>query len=150
MVFELEGQDLMSLLSEKYITLRQTYEKLWNDRSDIRISPSEWHLLARVDQRSHQAISSIAKDVSITRQATHKTLVSLREKGLIEIFEMPHNKRDKFVKLTPLGKQCCERSDALKQEMEEEINSVLGQANIQQLKALLREPWRTLTEQEKS
>ena len=61
---ELQNLDLIDVLSERHIQLRDITEKLWNDTSDIYISNSEWFIMARI-YKKQPTISYVSKHVDI-------------------------------------------------------------------------------------
>lgn len=138
--YELQNLDFIDLISERHIQLRRITEKLWNDNSDINISNSEWFIMARIYNKQ-PTISFVTKHVDISRQATHKLIKNLESKGLLEISSLEHNKKDKCVKLTELGKQCYEKNEALKANLEKQIMDKIGNEKIGVLKEILKLDW---------
>jgi len=138
---DLESLDLIDLISERHQELRKLSEALWNKSSDISISNSEWFILARVYQKEATKISDVTKQVDITRQATHKFIKQLREKGLVVAKQFEDNKKEKSIELTELGKECYEKNEALKAELENHILNQIGVDQVNQLKEMLRLDW---------
>ena len=121
---EFEHLDLVDLLSERHYLVRNITEKLWNDSSDIYISNSEWFIMARI-YKKHPTIAYVTKHVDISRQATHKFIKSLEGKGLVEIHNVENNKKEKSIRLTALGEECYEKSEALKVTVEKKLQTRL-------------------------
>lgn len=132
---KLQYLDLIDLLSERHLLLRSIFEKSWNDSSDIYVSNSEWFIMARV-YKKQPTISYVTKHVDISRQAVHKFIKSLEAKGLVEIKNAEHNKKDKCIKLTALGNECFEKNEALKAKLEKKIAD-----QIAILKDILKSDW---------
>src|SRR5690554_4851478 len=109
---ELDRLDLIDLISERHGYLRKIAEQLWNDRSDISISNSEWYILSRIYKKD-TTIAKVVKNVDITRQATHKIVKQLEAKKLVEIMDGKHNKKEKCIRLTQLGEECFEKNNEL-------------------------------------
>jgi DNA-binding MarR family transcriptional regulator len=137
---ELQHLDLVDLLSERHYLVRNITEKQWNDSSDIYISNSEWFIMARI-YKKHTTISYVTKHVDISRQATHKFIKNLAAKGLVEIHSVENNKKEKSIKLTVLGEECYEKSEALKVKVEEKIADNIGAENLSRLKDILKLDW---------
>jgi DNA-binding MarR family transcriptional regulator len=133
--------DLIDLISERHVQLRRITEKLWNDSNDIYVSNSEWFILARIYQKQQATISFISKQLDISRQATHKFIKSLGEKGLIEIYNLENNKKEKGLRLTELGKKCYEKNGALKSELENKIAEKIGADQVKLIKDILQSDW---------
>lgn len=140
---KLENLDLIDLISERHLLLRKIAEDIWNDSSDFYISNSEWFIMARIYNHPDQQplISYISRHVDISRQATHKFLRNLEEKGLIRIEDAMHNNRDKCTSLTPLGKECYIRNLQLKAELEMRIAGRIGTEKMAALKEILKSDW---------
>jgi DNA-binding MarR family transcriptional regulator len=137
---ELQNLDLIDLISERHLLLRSISEKLWNDRSDIHISNSEWFIMARI-YKKQPTISYVSKQVDISRQATHKFVKNLESKGLIEINNLTNNNKDKCIKLTEFGEECYEKNLSIKAELESAIADKVGAAQLAILKEILKAEW---------
>lgn len=140
MDYELHNLDLIDLISERHIELRGITEELWNDTSDIYISNSEWFIMARI-YKKQPTISSVSKNVDISRQATHKFIKRLEDKKLVKIRSLENNKKDKCVLLTELGEQCYEKNQALKVDIEKRIINKVGPEKFEVLKEILKLDW---------
>lgn len=140
---KLENLDLIDLISERHLLLRKISEDIWNDSSDIYISNSEWFIMARIYNHPDQQplISYVSKHVDISRQATHKLLKNLEEKGLIKIENAMHNNRDKCTQLTALGEECYIRNLQLKAGLEKKIADKIGAEKMAILKEILKSDW---------
>lgn len=139
----LENLDLIDLISERHLLLRKISEDIWNESSDIYISNSEWFIMARIYNHPEKQplISYVSKHVDISRQATHKFLRSLEDKGLIRIENASHNNRDKCARLTALGVECYLRNLQLKADLEKRISERLGKEPMAALKEMLKTDW---------
>jgi len=137
---EFQNLDFIDLLSERHVLLRKIAENLWNDSSDINISNSEWYIIARI-YKKQPTISYISKNLTISRQATHKFIRSLETKGLVEIKSVENNKRDKCLQLTVLGEECYETYKSLKGDLERKISESIGSENLTLIKDILKLDW---------
>jgi len=140
MSFETENLDLIDLLSERHTQLRKMVEKKWNDNSNIQLANSEWYIMARI-YKKQPTIAYVSRNVDITRQATHKFIKNLETKGLVEISDAKHNKKDKRIKLTELGEACYEKNETLKADLEKKIAEQIGEEQMKLLKEILTEDW---------
>ncbi|AGK53578.1 MarR family transcriptional regulator [Bacillus sp. 1NLA3E] len=140
---ELQNLDLIDLLSERHSLVRKISEKAWNDQSDIYISNSEWYIMARIYKRQ-PSISYVTKNVEISRQAIHKFIQKLSEKGLVEIKNAENNKKEKCIQLTALGEECYKKNEALKAQLEKKIAKKIGVEEVNILKDLLKLDWEKL------
>src|SRR5690554_3535598 len=102
---EINNLDLTNLLNERHTQIRKLTEKRWNDYSDIQMSNSEWYIMEKI-YKKQPTIANVSKNVEISRQATHKFIKQLEAKGLVEIDNAKHNKKDKCIRLSELGNAC--------------------------------------------
>ncbi|WP_010531387.1 MarR family winged helix-turn-helix transcriptional regulator [Lentibacillus jeotgali] len=137
---EYKNLDLIDALSERHHQLRKITEQLWNENSDIKLSNSEWFIMARIYEKQ-PAIAYVTKNVDISRQATHKFIKKLEAKGLVEINSVKDNKKNKHIRLTELGEECYEKNEALKAEQERKIADKIGYEQLQLLKDILKADW---------
>ena len=137
---ELQNLDLIDLLSERHSLVRRIAEKDWNNQSEIYISNSEWYIMARI-YKKQPTISYVTKNVEISRQAIHKFIKNLSEKGLVEIKNVENNKKEKCIRLTALGEECYEKNEALKAQLENKIAEKIGMEQVTILKDLLKLDW---------
>lgn len=136
----LQYLDLIDSLSERHNQLRSLAEKLWNNNSDIAISNSEWYIMSRI-YKQQPTIAYVSKNVDISRQATHKFIKNLKSKGLVNVMDVEHNKKEKSIELTPLGEECYEKNEALKATMEKQIAEKIGDEQVELLKQVLKMDW---------
>jgi DNA-binding MarR family transcriptional regulator len=137
---ELQHLDLIDLLSERHSLVRKISETSWNNQSEIHISNSEWYIMARIYKRKPN-ISYITKNVEISRQAIHKFINKLSEKGLVQVENVENNKKEKCIQLTALGEECYEKNEALKAQLENKIAEKIGTEQVSILKGILKLDW---------
>ncbi|KZE37085.1 MarR family transcriptional regulator [Bhargavaea cecembensis] len=138
---EMSGLDLIDLLGERHFGLRRIAEELWNERGELAISNSEWFLMARIG-KGGPTIAEVSRQVDITRQATHKLIRKMSDKGLVEVSDDERNKKVKRVRLTALGHSCYEHNEKLKAELEARIAEAIGADRVAALKEILAMDWR--------
>ncbi|MGM9921708.1 MAG: MarR family winged helix-turn-helix transcriptional regulator [Bhargavaea sp.] len=137
---ELSGLDLIDLLGERHFGLRRLSEELWNERGDMAISNSEWFLMARIGTGG-PTIAEVGRQVDITRQATHKLIRKMSDKGLVEVSDDDRNKKVKRVRLTKFGHECYQHNENLKAELEARIAEAIGSDKVAALKEILSMDW---------
>ena len=136
----LQGLDLVDLLSERHILLRKIIEDTWNSNHDIYISNSEWFIMAKT-YKKQPTIASISKNVNITRQATHKFVKSLEQKGLVEVGPVENNKKEKCLRLTELGERYHEENEKIRTELVRQIANTIGTEKVKALETILKLDW---------
>ena len=134
----LDGLNIIDLISEKHITLRNEVEKRWALSEEEEISHTEAFLLARlsVDRIS---LAEVARQAHISRQAMYKCAKKLEERGYLNF--VVDEEGNKYTQLTDKGRIYCEKSKALKEEIELEITARLGEEGMQRLKDCLKKEW---------
>lgn len=132
--------ELFDLMKKRFLELNELLNNLWLYYSSKPISQSEWNIISQISAQS-MLISEVSKQMSISRQATHKLIKQLEEKGIVEIFQSEHNKRDKCICLTHLGEQYYKKYMELKNELENDIRKKIGDQNLQNLKTILKSDW---------
>lgn len=137
---ELHNLDLLDLISELYIRLRSLNNQLWHQSHDIHISNSEWFIMARI-YKKQVTISYVARQMEISRQATHKFIKNLESKGLVEVNKAQHNNKDKCIQLTKLGEECFEQNKAIRETLEAKIIASIGAEQADQLVQILKMDW---------
>nr|WP_106782459.1 MarR family winged helix-turn-helix transcriptional regulator [Lysinibacillus timonensis] len=137
---QLQRLGIVNLILERRELLREISEEAWSEKSDIKISNTEWYIMARIYGQT-TTISYVTKNVAITRQATHKNIKSLEAKGLVEISNSEHNKRDKCIRLTELGCQCFVEYEEMKDRIEQKIAHHIGGEKVAALKEILKMDW---------
>jgi DNA-binding MarR family transcriptional regulator len=137
---ELQELDLIDLISERHSLVRKMAEMKWNSHSEIAITNSEWYIMARI-YKKQPTFSYIAKNVDISRQAIHKFILKLAEKGLVEIKNVENNKKEKSIQLSSLGVECYEKYTTLKTQLEKKIAESIGNEQVERLKAILKMDW---------
>ena len=133
--------NLIDLISERHVYIRTHIEKIWNEKYDIKMNNTEWHVIAKL-YSGMDTIADITRKVHVSRQATHKLIKNLEQKQLIEIYDDQNNKKIKKVRLTQFGKQCYEQHMAIKEQMEASIEQSIGTKLYEQLKKGLSMDWK--------
>lgn len=137
---ELMNTELIDLINDKHIMLKNVYEQKWNKYCNITITNSEWVILSLIYGKQ-PTISEISQQVHISRQATHKCIKILNSKGLIVINNVENNNKNKCLKLTTLGEKYYMENELIKKNIEDDITSKIGDENLALLKDLLKKEW---------
>ncbi|KOS71762.1 MarR family transcriptional regulator [Lysinibacillus contaminans] len=140
MKVELQNLDVIDLLNERHVILHRLAEDKWNENNDIYISNSEWYILARI-YKKQPTISDVTKSVDFSRQATHKFIKRLEEKGLVQVSNVEHSKKHKAIRMTKFGEVCYEKNELLKAEIEQQLVNTIGEEQVTALKNILKLDW---------
>lgn len=95
-------QDILKQLQELYekqdILARLTTNGLFSG-----LGFSEVHCLSVIEALEEPNATQIASAMQVTRGAVSKIIKKLADKHVIEVFQKPVNKKEKYIQLTPLG-----------------------------------------------
>lgn len=128
---------LIDLISEKHMELR----KKLHETSGQPLNKSEAHILAVLADNGILSISQIGRHIGMTRQGVHKYMLGLQTAGLVAPATAGGNARDRRVELTPAGRESVRQLEETKRQLEEQIISRLGAAEMEPLLKLLRQDW---------
>jgi DNA-binding MarR family transcriptional regulator len=135
---QLEGLNLVDLLSERHSQLRRKVRTQWLEAGMDDITQTESHMLS-ILEKERMTIAETARKINFTRQAAHKCAQGLIEKGYIDFTR--NNQRDKLLILTENGKKYCSGTLQIKHKIEQEVAQKIGQENLVLLKNLLQNEW---------
>lgn len=86
-------------------------------------------------------VSKLSKTLGISRQATHKAIKNLLNRGLVRMENPSDNKKVKIIELTPLGEASFKKRKVILQEIENSIALKIGEEKLLQLKEILMLDW---------
>lgn len=108
------------------------------EQSGLIATPAEARLFARLRGRP-RTVSSLARALGVSRQAVHKTVKRLAERGVVRVEHAPGNRRDKLVVITDAGHLVRRTVAANFRKLEGEVREMIGADSLEQLRALLFE-----------
>lgn len=85
--------------------------------------------------------SELSKTLGISRQATHKAIKNLLDRGLVTMENPADNKKVKIIILTDLGKESFKKRKVILQKIEDAIAQKIGKENLLQIKEILMLDW---------
>ena len=86
-------------------------------------------------------VSEIARLRSISRQAVHRTVSGLVERGFLELKLADGSKRDKVVVITPAGQKLRKNVGEQLETIENEIAQAIGTERLETLREILQQDW---------
>jgi DNA-binding MarR family transcriptional regulator len=90
---------------------------------------------------AEHSISSIAKLIGISRQATHKNICELVDNGFAYLQDDETNKKVKIVKITNEGKDILNLRRDVLGEIQKDIEKNIGKKNYEKLIEILQKQW---------
>jgi DNA-binding MarR family transcriptional regulator len=99
--------------------------------------PSEVHCIEYISKNADSNVTILAESFYMTRSAISKITKKLIEKGLIESYQKPDNKKEIYYRLTEQGKIIDSVHEKLHQEFRERDKAVFEQVTGEQYDAML-------------
>jgi len=125
-------------------SFRELYNKLvWLNKSKMEVSlkghkPSEVHCIEYIAKHAESNVTKLAEAFYMTRSAISKITKKLMEKGLIESYQKPDNKKEIYFRLTEQGEAVNRIHEDLHKEFRERDKAVFEQITEAQYDSMLR------------
>lgn len=132
--------NLLELLYKQYKQLRDYIVIQWDEQNEISLSNSEWNCLHAVIEGA-KSVPEIMQRNEITKQAAHKVIKSLEEKGMVLTSLVKTPKVQRQVELTDFGRYIYSKSLVVHLEVEEKLRHTLGNDVYEQLVETLNKKW---------
>ncbi|WP_339321170.1 MarR family transcriptional regulator [Paenibacillus sp. FSL W8-0194] len=123
---------------------RDLFNKMaWLNRNKMEDSlkgykPSEVHCIEAIGKNADPNVTKLAESLYMTRGAISKLTKKLMEKGLIDSYQKPDNKKEIYFRLTKLGKDIYNIHEELHKEFQERDQAVFKQVTEEQFDGMLR------------
>lgn len=101
-------------------------------------TPSEVHCIEYIGNHEDANVTRLAETFYMTRSAISKITKKLIEKGLIESYQRPENKKEIYFRLTPEGEAVRRIHDDLHDEFRKRDRAVFDPITEQQFDGMLR------------
>jgi DNA-binding MarR family transcriptional regulator len=99
---------------------------------------SEVHCVDYIGRNLDSNVTKLAESFYMTRGAISKITKKLIQKGVIESYQKPDNKKEIYFRLTEQGKVICKIHDELHKEFRERDKAVFDQVTEEQFDIMLR------------
>ncbi|MFL2699878.1 MAG: MarR family winged helix-turn-helix transcriptional regulator [Gammaproteobacteria bacterium] len=129
--------NLLRLLLETSEWMESEMLKL-NQNSEYRGTIAEIKVFNAL-RGQEKSISELARILGISRQAVHKTIHKLKDKGYLELKTSKDNKKDKKVIITDSGQTIRKEGAEYLIEIEKKVSWNIGERNLIYLKEILIE-----------
>jgi len=86
-----------------------------------------------------KSISELARILGFSRQAVHKTIHKLKDKGYLELVISRNNKKDRLVKITESGQDIRKQGAEYLMKIERKLSWSIGERNLDYVKEILLE-----------
>ncbi|AEF85584.1 transcriptional regulator, MarR family [Treponema primitia ZAS-2] len=125
------------------LAFRELFNKMvWLDKLKMEDSlkgykPSEVHCIEYIGKNADSNVTKLAEAFYMTRGAITKLTRKLMEKGIIESYQKPDNKKEIYFKLTKQGKAIDKLHEKLHKEFQERDKAVFEQVTEKQFDSML-------------
>lgn len=100
--------------------------------------PSEVHCIEYIGRNVDSNVTKLAEAFYMTRSAISKITKKLIEKGFIESYQKPDNKKEIYFRLTEQGKAINKVHEKLHKEFQERDRAIFEQVTEEQFDSMLR------------
>lgn len=117
-------------------------KKIWLDGYKMKESlkdykPSEIHCIEYIGKSDDSNVTKLAETFYMTRSGISKITKKLIEKGLIESYQRPDNKKEIYFKLTEQGNAIYKVHEELHKEFQERDKAVFDHVTEKQLDSMI-------------
>ncbi|TRZ38017.1 MarR family transcriptional regulator [Niallia circulans] len=98
---------------------------------------SEVHCIEFIGKNADSNVTKLAESFFMTRSAISKITKKLLDKGLIESYQKPENKKEIYFRLTEEGQAINKVHDDLHQAFRERDKAVFEQVTVEQFESIL-------------
>lgn len=125
------------------MSFRELFNKMsWLNRLKMKDSlkgylPSEVHCIEYIGRNADANVAKLAESFFMTTGAMSKMTKKLIEKGVIESYQKPENKKEIYYKLTEQGKAVYNIHEELHKEFQERDKPVFEQVTDEQFDGML-------------
>ncbi|PWL70769.1 MAG: hypothetical protein DBY25_07555 [Clostridiales bacterium] len=98
---------------------------------------AEINLLEKIEEYPESNVSMLSVKSGVTKSAVTQMSIKLLEKGLIERYQSPKNKKEKYFRLTPAGQEARKGHAEYNQKAADQIRSYLCSLNSEEKRTIL-------------
>lgn len=138
------GGQAMNKQEQIIMEFRDLFNKMgWLNKNKMEhrlkgYKPSEVHCIESIGKNTEPNVTKLAQSLYMTRGAISKLTKKLMEKGLIDSYQKPDNKKEIYFKLTEQGKVIYNIHEELHKEFQERDQAVFEQITEEQFDGMLR------------
>jgi DNA-binding MarR family transcriptional regulator len=137
------GGQAMNKEDQVIIAFRALFNKMvWLNKLKMEdrlkgFKPSEVHCIEYIGKNADANVTKLAESFYMTRSAISKITKKLLEKGFIESYQKPDNKKEIYFRLTVQGKVIYEVHEELHKQFQERDKAVFEQVTEEQFNSML-------------
>lgn len=107
------------------------------DCGGVLLHRSEINLMQLIESCPDANVSALSEKSGVTKSAVTQISVKLCEKGLIETYKNPHNKKEKYFSLTDKGRQAKESYEELNKDASMQMRGYLCALSAQEKRTIM-------------
>ncbi len=119
----MESKKILNKLIDVFQLVEEMNKKLFIKEYNG-LNMSDVHTIECIGKNLNCNLTTISKHMKITKSGALKIVKKLLDRGEIEQFQLPHNKKEKYFSLTPQGIKTFEKHEKLHREGEERDNKL--------------------------
>lgn len=137
------GGNAMNKEEQVMIGFRELFNKMaWLNKLKMEDSlkgykPAEVHYIECIGRNLDFNVTRLAESLYMTRGAISKMTKKLIEKGIIESYQKPDNKKEIYFRLTEQGKRIYKVHEELHREFQERDKAVFDEVTEEQFDSML-------------
>ena len=133
--------DLKFLLLEKLNIIEElSFNEAKDEEYEINDIVTSSRILTLIQNGTYTS-SQLAKKLNISRQAIHKSITNLSQKGYLTLLNDEKNKKNKNIHVTKKGEELLICRNNVMKKVEKRVENCIGKDKFLKLKDLLKEDW---------
>jgi DNA-binding MarR family transcriptional regulator len=124
--------NMETLIEKLYRTTNLIIEEMetpWLYGMDFPLHHAEVHLLEAIKSQEGANVGELARHLGMTSGAISQVTKKLLDKGLIEAYKKPGNRKEVFSRLTALGERVCEGHQKHHEDMVSALHEFMARLN---------------------
>lgn len=134
------GNELMILLFERFCWMDEGLQRHFREQGWPQVSRAQSMIMISIISGTRRP-SDIARRLGISRQAIHKAIGQMVDKGVVRLDEDPDDRRHKLVSLTTFGTRMRAEAQQATRNMASAIAARIGPERLQTLYEGLAADW---------
>ncbi|MDR2006605.1 MAG: MarR family transcriptional regulator [Acidaminococcales bacterium] len=115
----------------------QEMETSWLYGVDFPLHHAQVHLLETIKSQEGVNVSELARHLGMTSGAVSQVTKKLLDKGLIETYKKPGNRKEVFSRLTALGEMVCRGHQRHHENMLSALREFMNRLNVNETQVVL-------------
>ncbi|MDR1322781.1 MAG: MarR family transcriptional regulator [Gracilibacteraceae bacterium] len=132
----MEYEDLIEKIYKAMGLVVWEMEVAWDYGVGFSLHHSEVQLLDTIDLCPDANAGELARHIGVTGGAVSQVTKKLLDKGLVESYRMPDNRKEVFFRLTPLGEKVCRGHEKHHEKTDESFQNFISRSSEKDLQVI--------------